>query len=453
MKLANCLAILSPLVAASAVKITGSNAPRDAKVNYDGYHVYRVSTANAPSDLQSRLVSFPSIDLKDFIEVAVPPNDIGGFEALRLDAQLLSNDLGNQIREESRVISSTPLTKRGGLPSLSWFDSYHSYDDHVQYWKDLHAAFPNNSQWLDIGSSYEGRNIFGLKLWGGKPAENKPIVLWHGTVHAREWITTMTVEYLTYQLIEGYRSGNKNVTAFFDAYDFYIVPFHNPDGKNSPSRPTRAPQSTNFHQGFVYTQTTDRLWRKNRQPRSNVTCIGTDGNRNWDFQWNYPLEDGSVSSDPCSQTFRGLSPGDTTENVVLSALSRKLAATPGGIRLFIDWHSYSQLILLPWGFSCAPDVLPKNLQAQRDVGGGYAAAINATSGEEYQVGPSCEILYYSTGSARDFHHGALNATYSWSVELRPKTSGAGGFVLPPELIRPTVKEHWEGIKYVLRAVG
>ncbi|KAI8252264.1 hypothetical protein K4K57_009599 [Colletotrichum sp. SAR 10_99] len=387
MKFANYLAVLSPLVAASAVKITGSSAPRDAKVNYDGYHVYRVSTANAPSDLQSRLVSFPSIDLKEFIEVAVPPNDIGGFEALGLDTQLLSNDLGNQIREESRVINSTPLTKRGGLPSLSWFDSYHSYDDHVQYWKDLHAAFPNNSQWLDIGSSYEGRNIFGLKLWGGKPAENKPIVLWHGTVHAREWITTMTVEYLTYQLIEGYRSGNKNVTAFFDAYDFYIVPFHNPDGKNS------------------------------------------------------------------LQTFRGLSPGDTTENVVLSALSRKLAATPGGIRLFIDWHSYSQLILLPWGFSCASDVLPKNLQAQRDVGGGYAAAINATSGEEYQVGPSCEILYYSTGSARDFHHGALNATYSWSVELRPKTSGAGGFVLPPELIRPTVKEHWAGIKYVLGVVG
>ncbi|KAI8272552.1 putative metallocarboxypeptidase A [Colletotrichum sp. SAR11_57] len=327
-------------------------------------------------------MSFPSIDLKEFIEVAVPPNDISGFEALGLDTQLLSNDLGNQIMEESRVINSTPLTKRGGLPSLSWFDSYHSYDDHVQYWQDLHAAFPNNSQWLDIGSSYEGRNIFGLKLWGGKPAENKPIVLWHGTVHAREWITTM-----------------------------------------------------------------------NRQPRSNITCIGTDGNRNWDFQWNYPLEDGSVSSDPCSQTFRGLSPGDTTENVVLSALSRKLAATPGGIRLFIDWHSYSQLILLPWGFSCAPDVLPKNLQAQRDVGGGYAAAINATSGEEYQVGPSCEILYYSTGSARDFHHGALNATYSWSVELRPKTSGAGGFVLPPELIRPTAKEHWAGIKYVLGVVG
>ncbi|GJC90923.1 metallocarboxypeptidase A-like protein ARB_03789 [Colletotrichum liriopes] len=167
-----------------------------------------------------------------------------------------------------------------------------------------------------------------------------------------------------------------------------------------------------------------------------------------------PLEDGSVSADPCGQTFRGRCAGDTPENIVLSALSRKLAATPGGIRLFIDWHSYSQLILLPWGFSCQPEVLPKNLQAQRNVGAGYAATIKATSGEDYEVGPSCEILYYSTGSARDFHHGALNATYSWSVELRPKSgSGGSGFILPPEFIWPTVKEHWEGIKYVLGAVG
>ncbi|KAF9872714.1 zinc carboxypeptidase [Colletotrichum karsti] len=433
MKLNIVLGLLSPLAAASVLQATPNVASRDSKVNYDGYHVYRVSTANAPSDLESRLVSYPSIDLRDSMEVAVPPNEVGSFEALGLETKLLSKDLGKQIQAESLVKRAVPLTKRGDLPALAWFDSYHSYDDHVQYWKELHAAFPNNSEWLDIGASHEGRNIFGLKLWGGKKAENKPIVLWHGTVHAREWITTMTVEYLTYQLIDGYKSGDKNVTAFFDAYDFYIVPFHNPDG-------------------FVYSQTTDRLWRKNRQPRSNTTCVGTDGNRNWNFQWDYPLEDGSVSADPCGQTFRGLSPGDTPENVVLSALSRKLAATPGGIRLFIDWHSYSQLILLPWGFSCEPDVLPKNLQAQRDVGGGYAATINATSGEEYLVGPSCEILYYSTGSARDFHHGALNATYSWSVELRPKTNGDGGFVLPPEFIWPTVKEHWEGIKYVLKAV-
>ncbi|GKT88441.1 zinc carboxypeptidase [Colletotrichum tofieldiae] len=427
MKLTVTLAFV-PLVAVSAFRPGADRTPRDDKVSYDGYQVYRVSTANTPSDL-SRLSSFPSIDQNGFIEVAIPPNEIDNFKSLDLETQLLDKDLGKLIRAESVAQKPASLTKRNELPSPSWFDSYHAYDDHVQYWKDLHAAFPNNSEWLDIGSSYEGRNIFGLRLWGGEDTKTKPVVLWHGTVHAREWITTLTVEYLTYQLINGYKSEDQNITAFFNAYDFYIVLSTTP-------------------------MTTDRLWRKNRQPRSNTTCIGTDGNRNWNFQWDYPLEDGSVSADPCGQTFRGRCAGDTPENIVLSALSRKLAATPGGIRLFIDWHSYSQLILLPWGFSCQPEVLPKNLQAQRNVGAGYAATIKATSGEDYEVGPSCEILYYSTGSARDFHHGALNATYSWSVELRPKSgSGGSGFILPPEFIWPTVKEHWEGIKYVLGVVG
>jgi murein tripeptide amidase MpaA len=53
------------------------------------------------------------------------------------------------------------------------------------------------------------------------------------TVHAREWVTTMTVEYLAYQLIAGYGK-NKNVTSFVDNYDFYLIPVVNPDGPITP---------------------------------------------------------------------------------------------------------------------------------------------------------------------------------------------------------------------------
>jgi murein tripeptide amidase MpaA len=44
------------------------------------------------------------------------------------------------------------------------------------------------------------------------------------------------IEYLAYQLIDGYKSGDSNVTAFLDHYDFYLVPFHNPDGEQRTSR-------------------------------------------------------------------------------------------------------------------------------------------------------------------------------------------------------------------------
>jgi len=106
--------------------------PRDDKISYDGYQVYRVSTANAPRDL-SRLRSFPSAAQNGFIEVAIPPKEIDSFKSLDLEKQLLNEDLGKLIRAESSAQKPASLTKRGELPPLSWFDSYHPYDDHVQY--------------------------------------------------------------------------------------------------------------------------------------------------------------------------------------------------------------------------------------------------------------------------------------------------------------------------------
>lgn len=136
----------------------------------------------------------------------------------------------------------------------------------------------------------------------------------------------------------------------------------------------------------------------------------------------------------------------------MSALSTELAATGGGIRSFIDWHSYSQLILTPWGWSCDEEDLPDTLDRMVEVGEGVAAAIRDNSGEEYVVGPACEVLYFSTGTGRDHHHGALNATHSWTLELRPASPEEGGFVLAPEEIWPTVKEQWAGQLWMLNEV-
>lgn len=258
----------SALALAAVVTATAGVEPA---VSYDGHHVYRIQ-ASSPRDIETiehRYARYPSVHSSDALELVIPPRDVAAFEEeLGLDAKLVSVDLGAQIRDESSPEHNKYRRhKRDGsdnsLPDLSWFKSYHPYKDHLDWWDDVQAAFPDNSQKIKLGKSYEGRELHAFHFWGdeGESGE-KPIIYWHGTVHAREWISTMVVEYLTYQLIDGYKSGDKNVTSFLNHYDFWIVPFHNPDG-------------------FVYTQRTNRLWRKNRQPRSNATCIGTDLNRNW----------------------------------------------------------------------------------------------------------------------------------------------------------------------------
>ncbi len=196
MKFATCFALLAPWTSASAIPSSHGAALSEDRVSYDGYHVYRVALDSAPATLlKERLKSFHAIHTRDHVEVAVPPSEVAGFEGLGLRAELINDDLGRDIAAEASSSVSwrpSPLRRRGDLPDLSWFDAYHPYDDHLQYWADLQAAFPDNSGLFDLGPSYEGRRIFGLQLWGDRAGNaSKPIILWHATVHAREWISTL----------------------------------------------------------------------------------------------------------------------------------------------------------------------------------------------------------------------------------------------------------------------
>lgn len=74
-----------------------------------------------------------------------------------------------------------------GLPDLSYFDSYHEFEEHLAFLEDLHSAFVRNSEIFVAGASLEGNPIQGIHLWGDD-GPGKPAIIWHGTVHAREWI-------------------------------------------------------------------------------------------------------------------------------------------------------------------------------------------------------------------------------------------------------------------------
>ena len=196
MKVSSALALLAPLAAAFPSSPGASSpAPREAKVSYDGYHVYsiRASSQSEARALEERFAHYHTVTHREAIEVAVPPHEVRSFQDTGLEARLVSDDLGKQIREEDVAPTyNRRLHKRGGLPDLSWFDTYHDYEDHLQYWDDLAHAFRKNSKKYDLGPSYEGRSIYAFNFWGDKGKKSKkPVILWHATVHAREWISTL----------------------------------------------------------------------------------------------------------------------------------------------------------------------------------------------------------------------------------------------------------------------
>lgn len=207
------------------------------------------------------------------------------------------------------------------VPSEAWFTAYHSFADHQQFLRDLQGSFTSQSEIVTAGTSFQNRPINGIHIWGSGGKGSRPAIVLHGTVHAREWISTMTVEYVAWQLLTRYGTDGA-VKAVLDRFDFYIMPVANPDG-------------------FVYTQTTNRLWRKNRQTLSGSSCVGRDPNRNWPYKWELT---GGASTDPCSETFKGRAGADTPEIRALKSQIDALAAGRG-IRMYLDVHSYGNYLL------------------------------------------------------------------------------------------------------------
>ncbi|KAJ2907190.1 Metallocarboxypeptidase A-like protein [Zalerion maritima] len=399
-------------------------------VTYDGYKVFRVPTHQDLEAVKGRISTLNTVSLnldnKEHLDIAVAPADVTAFEDLGLKTEVLHKDLGADIAVEAAGLGKYPELGQNLIPGLEWFDSYHLYADHAQYFKDLAKAFPKNTEIFSAGTSYHNQDMFGIQLWGKGGKGSKPAVYFHGTVHAREWISTMVVEYITYQLLTNYNE-DETVGSILDAYDFYIIPFVNPDG-------------------FVYTQTSDRLWRKNRQPRSGSSCIGTDINRNWPYKWSVP---GGASTNKCEQTYKGEAEADTPEVKGLLDFTKALT-NDKGIKLFIDWHSYGQYILYPWGYDCS--LAAPNAKHQDTLAAGLSSKIRESYGTRFRYGGSCEILYATTGDSTDYMTGVAGAELSWTIELTPQSNGGGGFILPASQILPSAKEQWEGMMYLLLAM-
>ncbi len=145
------------------------------------------------------------------------------------------------------------------------------------------ATNPAIASRVSVGTSLEERDIFGIVIKGVNAPADAPVFVINGCQHAREWVSPMAVCYTAEQLVTQYGT-DPQITELVDSIEFHIVPVVNPDG-------------------YVYTWSTDRYWRKNRRNNGNGT-FGVDLNRNWSLQWGGAGSSGSSSSD----LYRGPSP-------------------------------------------------------------------------------------------------------------------------------------------------
>jgi hypothetical protein len=299
----------------------------------------------------------------------------------------------------------------------------------------LAAWFPNFFTRIQLPeTSVEGRTVSAVRLRAGGGSSRRGVLVVGGT-HARELmnpdaIVDLAIDlFLCYANGTGRSYGNRSWTAndikiILESLDIWLLPCGNPDGRN-------------------YVMTIDDLWRKNRRQNANNTCMGVDLNRNADIVWG--VAQGQTSCSPCSEVYCG--PGafsePETRNVKWLLDSERIVS-------FVDVHSYSELVLYPWGFAPTQTTDPtKNFMGlatgtcTASIPGGYseymppidlqrfttvalriASDIQAVRGRQYTVESSIQ-LYPTTGTQSDYAYSrhlanaALEKTYGFTFETGP----------------------------------
>ena len=317
---------------------------------------------------------------------------------------------------------------------------FHSYEETLAEFTALAQAHPDIARLVDLGPSYENRQIFALKITKD-PAVNdfsKPDVLITGNHHAREWISVEPPVYFANQLINGYGT-NDSMKYLVDNLQIWIVPIMNPDGLT-------------YSQGQENDRTDGvRLWRKNRRPISIEDCprsgVGVDLNRNYDFQWRLRgddpcprySDDMGGSDDPDNEIYRGPKAGSELE---VKALKSLVNDPQRHFRAELDYHNYTQLILYPWGYQSdhAPDG-PTLAQLARRM----SDEIFAVNRQVYQPQQAIS-LYTTTGASVDYAYGASQIPAPFTVEVRPACCG---FNVPENQIGEINEENWASARFLL----
>ncbi|XP_058846260.1 carboxypeptidase B-like isoform X3 [Acipenser ruthenus] len=280
-----------------------------------------------------------------------------------IDHSIFIDNLQDQIKSQfDRVLRSAEVYD---------YEKYNDWDKIVSWTEHIAATFPSLVTRTEIGKTFEGNPIYLLKV-GSRQDQSKPAVFMDCGIHAREWISPAFCQWFVKEATNTYGSDNL-MTTLLDNLVFYVVPVLNVDG-------------------YIYTWTNDRLWRKNRSKHPSSSCLGVDLNRNFDAGW---CKLGS-SKNPCDETFCGSEVESELEN---------------------------------------------------EIAKGATHALASLYNTKYNYGPGATVLYPASGVSEDwsYDHGIK---YSFTFELRDV--GRHGFLLPESQIRPTCKETMLAIKYIAK---
>lgn len=364
---------------------------------------YRV-TAFSDSDIQT----VTDCDLGLFSEsvgretdLIVGPGEFKKLQALRLPFEWIG-----------KLKDPTNIKKDPGPDADDYRTKYLRYDEIIAQYEAWRTEFPQMVSRSSVGTSRNGRPIYAYEFYPPRGARPRQSVVMICGIHAREWISPAVGMHVFRQMLDAYIEKGPFYRNSPPHTSYHVIPVINPDG-------------------YEYTFTNNRFWRKNRRNNGNGS-YGVDLNRNLSKGWGGSGSSGNTSS----ETYRGPSAFSEPET---SGFRDWLGQIPP-VAAFVDFHSYGQYILWPWGYTSTPAPGTSWLSA---TGLAMKNAIQNQSGLSYTTGPTSTTLYLASGVTPDYVYDRFNAA-AYTIELRD--TGEYGFDLPATQITPTQDEAWAAVE-------
>lgn len=294
-------------------------------------------------------------------------------------------------------------------------EPFHSYQETVEELQSLQKQYSSVMSLFSIGTSFENRDLWMVRLSGD--ATVKPATVFMGGHHAREHIAVEVPLKLVRYLLEEYQKKNPRIVSIFNNYEVFVLPIVNPDGKQ-----------------FDVASGNYQHWRKNRSKNSG-TSYGVDINRNYGYGWG----GAGASTSPSNETYRGPSAFSELET---QAIKRWIEQTPQ-VSMLLSYHSFSQLVMWPWGHieDKIPD--PQDLAKFETMGKKMAAMTGYTpmkSGD----------LYLASGDTCDWAYGE-HGIFAFTFELDPKDFWQGGFYPGAKVIESVFQKNIEPALYMIES--
>lgn len=355
---------------------------------------------------------------EDKFQRSLVANTGASIEATREDYVIAVGSLEekNAVEKLGLLEVSFPMTDAMDFPAKD--AAFHNYAEMTEKLRTLTSQHSQISQMNSIGKSVEGRDIWAIRISGDlSNAETLPAAIFMGGHHAREHLSIELPLYYVEYLLTEYQNGNPRIQRLVNSRDLHFIPMVNPDGAE-----------------FDISTGNYKSWRKNRKQNSNGT-YGVDLNRNYGYGWG----GGGASTNPNSDTFRGPSAFSEPET---QAIKRYVEAHEN-ITSLLSFHTFSQLILYPWGHQY------EGISNSRDKQVHEVMAKKMAEWNGYQP-QQASGLYIASGDTTDWSYGE-HKIISFTFELDPANSGwgSGGFYPGAQIIPEVQRKNLEPVLYMI----